>query len=184
MVAVTPHPPTPTPTPTPPHTLTHPTHTHPSLTTNHCSLSMEDIDWLLSQTPSVIDLKSISCNRTYDKIFDGYSWKVCIVRNLLCLKRFEYLFSFTDPTKNYMIILNSIIDSFQTSFWLYEKKWFTICGYIFESKTFELRTSTVKSNGSDNSIKYEKLARSGAYPFIQVPKRVHEKRVCVFTSVT
>ncbi|CAF1282225.1 unnamed protein product [Rotaria sordida] len=116
-----------------------------SLTISNCNLPMEHIESLLSQTLALIYLKLVSHQRTFDTVFDGYNWEQFILNKLSQLNQFEYFFSFTDKTNEYMKVLNHLLASFQTPFWLQKKRWFTTCSYVFESQMFELHTTTIKT---------------------------------------
>ncbi|CAF1358491.1 unnamed protein product [Rotaria sp. Silwood1] len=147
-----------------------------SLTINNCTLPMEHIELLLYQTPALNYLKLISCERTFDTIFDGYNWEQFILNKLSQLKQFEYFFSFTSTINNYMKVLNHVLTSFQTPFWLKEKRWFTICGYVFGFEIFQLHTTKINMTDSDNLIKFEKLAENNTYRFIGQPPKYDSKK--------
>ncbi|CAF0989030.1 unnamed protein product [Rotaria sordida] len=147
-----------------------------SLTINNCTLPMEHIESLLSQTPALNYLKLISCERTFDTIFDGYNWEQFILNKLSQLNQFEYFFSFTSTINNYMKVLNHVLASFQTPFWLQEKRWFTICGYVFGFEIFELHTTKINMTDSDNLIKFEKLAENNTYRFVGQPSKYDSKK--------
>ncbi|CAF3932233.1 unnamed protein product [Rotaria sordida] len=138
-----------------------------SLTISNCNLPMEHIESLLSQTPALIYLKLVSHQRTFDTVFDGYNWEQFILNKLSQLNQFEYFFSFTDKTNEYMKVLNHLLASFQTPFWLQKKRWFTTCSYVFESQMFELHTTTIKVTDSYNLIRIQKLAESDTYRLVE-----------------
>ncbi|CAF1349012.1 unnamed protein product [Rotaria magnacalcarata] len=142
-----------------------------SLTIKNCTLPMEHIETLLSRTPALVHLKLISRKRAFDSIFDGYNWEQFILNRLPQLNRFEYFFSFIHKTNDYMKILNRVIASFQTPFWLQQKHWYTICSYAFESQTFELHTTTIHVTDSNNLIKFEKLAETNTYRLVGQPSK-------------
>jgi hypothetical protein len=150
-----------------------------SLTISNCTLPMEHIELLLSRTPALIRLKLISRKRMFDSIFDGYNWEQFILNKLPQLNQFEYFFSFIVERNDYMEVLNRIIASFQTPFWLQEKRWFTTCGYAFESQMFELHTTTIHVTDSDSLIKFEKLAETNTCRFAGQPSKTDRKKVCV-----
>ena len=93
-----------------------------SLTLSNCSLSMDEINSLLSFTPSLCHLKIIDTGVCF---VDGSRWEELINTKLLFLKKFEFLISFTlgydvDPMES---DLSYLISSFCTPFWTEEKLW-------------------------------------------------------------
>ncbi|CAF5167929.1 unnamed protein product, partial [Rotaria magnacalcarata] len=114
-----------------------------SLTINDCHLSINDIEFLLAQTPSLVYLKLGSRREVFDSIFDGSSWEKFIIANISSLKKFEFLFSYTLKNNNAMPNINSHIDSFRTPFWLNEKRWFVICDYNMQQKIINLYTTPI-----------------------------------------
>ena len=149
-----------------------------SLIINDCPLPIEYIDLLLTRTSELIRLKLISCKRArLDSIFDGHHWEEFIRHRLPQLNRFEYDFSFADKTNDCIGMLNSLIASFQTPFWLNEKRWFTTCGYTFESEMFELHTTSLNTGKRNDLIKFEKLAENNIYRLVGEPRHGYGKKV-------
>ncbi|CAF4701179.1 unnamed protein product [Rotaria sp. Silwood1] len=148
-----------------------------SLTINKCFLDVELLESLLSRTPALVHLKLISRNRAFDSIFDGYNWEQFICAKLPKLDEFQFFFSFIEETMDYFGILNSIITSFQTLFWLYDQQWFTTSAYDFQSSTFELQTTTIRTVGPTNSIKFAVSALDGTYHFIGPTQQANESNV-------
>ncbi|CAF4176192.1 unnamed protein product [Rotaria magnacalcarata] len=68
-----------------------------------------------------------------------------------------------------------IVASFQTLLWLQEKRWFTTCGYVSESRTLELHTTTMNTPNTDNFVKVENLAESNTYRFVGKPPKSGNK---------
>ncbi|CAF2138775.1 unnamed protein product [Rotaria magnacalcarata] len=120
-----------------------------SLTINDCHLSVNDIEFLLAQTPSLVYLKLGSRREVFDSIFDGSSWEKFIIANISSLKKFEFLFSYTLKNNNAMPNINSHIDSFRTPFWLNEKRWFVICDYNMQQKIINLYTTPICISKTD-----------------------------------
>ncbi|CAF1271556.1 unnamed protein product [Rotaria sp. Silwood1] len=145
-----------------------------SLTINKCFLDVELLESLLLRTPALVHLKLISRNRAFDSIFDGYNWEQFICAKLPKLDEFQFFFSFIEETMDYFGILNSIITSFQTLFWLYDQQWFTTSAYDFQSSTFELQTTTIRTVGPTNSIKFAVSALDGTYHFIGPTQQANE----------
>ncbi|CAF3972877.1 unnamed protein product, partial [Rotaria magnacalcarata] len=55
--------------------------------------TMEDIELILSLTPSLTRLRLISCRKKFDSAFDGSTWERIIGSKLLLLKNFELFLS-------------------------------------------------------------------------------------------
>jgi hypothetical protein len=140
-----------------------------SLTINHCSLSMEELELLLSRTPALVHLKLVSRERTFDSMFDGYNWEQFIRAKLHRLNKFEFFFSYIDKTDDDITNVDSLVDSFRTPFWLYDKRWFITCDYVFESQAFNLYTPSISIAGFENSIRCEISAVDGMYSFAGLP---------------
>ncbi|CAF3739815.1 unnamed protein product [Rotaria sp. Silwood1] len=154
-----------------------------SLTINKCFLDVELLESLLSRTPALVHLKLISRNRAFDSIFDGYNWEQFICAKLPKLDEFQFFFSFIEETMDYFGILNSIITSFQTLFWLYDQQWFTTSAYDFQSSTFELQTTTIRTVGPTNSIKFAVSALDGTYHFIGPTQQANESNTLTTLSL-
>ncbi|CAF3721139.1 unnamed protein product [Rotaria socialis] len=71
---------------------------------------------------------------------------------------------------------NHIVASFQTPFWLQEKRWFPTRGYAFKSRTLELHTTTMHMPDTDNFFKVENLAESNTYCFVGEPPKCDREK--------
>ncbi|CAF4700665.1 unnamed protein product, partial [Rotaria socialis] len=60
--------------------------------------------------------------------------------------------------------------------WLQQKHWYTIGSYEFESRTFELLTTTIHVTESDNLIKFEKLAENNTCRLVGQPPKTDRKK--------
>ena len=93
-----------------------------SLTLEKVNEEITDLEAFLSLTPSLVHLKLIGDgNYCY-----GSRWEGFIRRRLPRLTRFEFFFNTTLKTRQYSSDIHSTIVSFQTPFWLDEKKWFVV----------------------------------------------------------
>ena len=92
-------------------------------------MSIDQIEFLLSQTPSLIDL-DITQWKSSITFLQGFSqWEQFISKNLFRLERFNcYIYIAEYPDQNIKDI-QMIIDAFRTSFWLEDKRWFITCKY-------------------------------------------------------
>jgi hypothetical protein len=97
-----------------------------SLTLENCHRYMNQIEYLLSFTPSLTYLKIISDTN----LLDGYRWERFIQTNLPLLKKFEFFFIFYSYENNDIELL---IKSYLTLFWIEIKQWFITCEYIKDS---------------------------------------------------
>lgn len=85
-----------------------------SLTINDCHLSISDILFVISQTPSLTCLKLISSREAYDSTFNGFFWEEFFRSNFSSLGKFEFCFSHTLRQNSFMIDIDSLFNSFRT----------------------------------------------------------------------
>lgn len=97
-----------------------------SLTLEDNRMDMYKLEEFLSLTPSLNYLKVIGM--AY--LIESYRWEKILRRKLLNLDKFEFYFlSWKNVNYNFSDI-ESLIQPFQTSFWLESKQWFVNCDYI------------------------------------------------------
>ena len=93
-----------------------------SLTLEKVNEDIHDLEAFLSLTPSLVHLKLIGQgNYCY-----GSRWEHFLQLHLPALTRFEFFFDTKLLSRQYSSDIRSTIVSFQTPFWLVEKKWFVI----------------------------------------------------------
>lgn len=109
------------------------------LTLNDCHLSMENLETLLSFTPSLVNLKLVSCRSTVDFIFAGTFWEKLIQTKLPLLDKFEFFLQ-SDNIQD-ICRIESLITQFKTSFWLNDKRWFVNCDYVIPSSPIRIYTN-------------------------------------------
>ncbi|CAF4551408.1 unnamed protein product, partial [Rotaria socialis] len=83
--------------------------------------TMEDIELILSLTPSLTRLRLISCRKKFDSTFDGSTWERTIGSKLPLLKNFELFLSHEFWRDVKFPLLCEIIAPFQSTFWLNQK---------------------------------------------------------------
>ena len=88
------------------------------LTISSLTHSMDDLTYVLSMTPSLVHLQLVG-RRAYG---DGKRWEQFIQLNLPHLEKFEFFFEI-NLDKSATSNIESIGSSFQTPFWLEQKKW-------------------------------------------------------------
>ncbi len=127
-----------------------------SLTIGNCQISMQDLERLLSLTPSLVHLKLVAYNISrFDSMFDGSVWEKFIENNLLLLKEFKFFLTCdTNGSKN-VDSFDSIIVSFQSSFWLTNKNWFVTYNYIPQRSKIWLYTTPTFMDIETRSSKFE-----------------------------
>ncbi|CAF0790211.1 unnamed protein product [Adineta steineri] len=91
-----------------------------------CSLSIEHLRLLILKTPKLREFKVIFRSGVFNSVIDIYEWEKFIRIELNFLNRLEFCVPYTNSTDN-AISLNSIIVPFRESFWLNEKRWYTVC---------------------------------------------------------
>ena len=107
------------------------TNTHlTSLTFKDSRLQMNQLEFLLSRTPSLVHLQLTGSVNSSDSILDGSRWENFIQTKLPLLQKFEFFFrTKTDYNLNFTTIESWIVP-FRTIFWLQHKSWFVTCNYI------------------------------------------------------
>ncbi|CAF1424534.1 unnamed protein product [Adineta steineri] len=103
-------------------------------------LSTQELECLLSLTPSLGHLKLISSRSTLDSIFDGSYWEQLIQKKLLLLNQFQFSFTCIKNEFDDTATFDSLILPFQSPFWVNNKKWFVTCGYILQESIIMLYT--------------------------------------------
>ncbi|CAF2887655.1 unnamed protein product [Rotaria sp. Silwood2] len=96
------------------------------------SVSFESIKLILEHTPSLVHLKIIvtifdeNSNLTFKSLSNGSVWEKFIEENLRLLDKFEFLFETNFCDENPPLI-ETLIEPFQTPFWLQHKHWLVHC---------------------------------------------------------
>jgi hypothetical protein len=134
-----------------------------SLTLRDCRLSTEDLESLLSLTPSLVHFKMVSTRSVFDSVFDATFWEKFVQTKLLCFNRFEFFFTYSVEENTIMPSLESIISPFRAPFWLNDKHWFVTCDYILNSSQLILYTTLVPTDDFEILIKYEALSTNNAH---------------------
>jgi len=99
-----------------------------SLTIEKLDTDIKDVEQFLLLTPSLVYLKLIGDGN----FLNGNRWEKFIQKNLFLLNKFEFCFVAKRDYQQNGPDIESIIKSFQTTFWLETKKWFVIYEYIIE----------------------------------------------------
>ncbi|CAF3620119.1 unnamed protein product [Rotaria sp. Silwood1] len=109
-----------------------------SLAIENLRTNMDNIELFFSQTPSLIYLKLIG----KENFMNGHRWEQIIQTKLPLLKKFEFFFVRYRNALPTALENQSIIASFQTSFWIEYKKWLVnfelSTGWIFVIKVYSL----------------------------------------------
>ncbi len=114
-----------------------------SLTIGKCKLSTQELECLLTLTPSLSHLKLVSSRSTFDSIFDGSYWERFIQEKLPLLNEFQFFLTCTSKKFDDTTTLDSLILPFQSPFWLNKKNWFVICSYILRQSRMILYTTPI-----------------------------------------
>ena len=97
-----------------------------------CSLSIEQLKLLLSNTPELRDLRLNLRYKSLDSIGQIYNWEIVVRTELNFLDKFKFFISYDNSSIN-GIDLHSVVLPFQTPFWLIEKRWFVASEYLFSN---------------------------------------------------
>lgn len=138
-----------------------------SLTLNFYNSSVDKVLLILSCTQSLTHLKLTGQITTCEYVWDGYWWIEFIQNNLPKLQLFEFFFDKRIDHKESTYPIESIISSFQTSFWL-DKKWYVICDYYQNECELQLYTipickSTFLYRPTSNKISYSNSTNNTSY---------------------
>jgi hypothetical protein len=137
-----------------------------SLTLYSWWLSNDELDILLSLTPSLAYLKMIAELSIYDDIFNGHSWEKLIQIRLPLLKKFEFLFTVNIDRDTHNSPLDRIMTQFRTPFWLKDKYWIVNCDFILSSSSssqIALHTLPLDVSDSDVVIRCNALSSTNCY---------------------
>jgi hypothetical protein len=108
-----------------------------SLTFNNSRLYMNELELLLSLTPSLVYLQLTGSVSSSDAILDGLRWEEFIQTKLPSLEKFEFFFRAKADFNHNLASIESWIVPFRTNFWL-NKSWFVTCNYIIKTATLRL----------------------------------------------
>jgi hypothetical protein len=114
-----------------------------SLTLSHCCLEMDEVQSVLSQTPSLRHVKVV-ISPIY--MTDGSRWEQLIKSKLHFLNKFEFYTRFNQlrfPKETEKSILNEMIASSSTPFWTEEKRWMITCNVFPTFGEVEIYTSPI-----------------------------------------
>ena len=113
-----------------------------SLSMYDCHLSIDDIQLIISLTPSLVDLKLISRREIFDSTFNGSFWKEFLQTNFSSLEKFQFFFSYTIPDDDLMIDIDSLLHSFQTPFFSSNK---INCDYYIQRRMINIYTLPINN---------------------------------------
>jgi hypothetical protein len=122
-----------------------------SLSFKNSRLQMNELELLLSLTPSLVHLQLTGTVNSSDAILDGSRWEEFIQTKLPSLEKFEFFFRAKIDINHNPTNIESWIVPFRTMFWLNHKSWFVTCNYIIKTATLRLYSVPI----CDSCITYE-----------------------------
>jgi hypothetical protein len=122
-----------------------------SLTFKNSRLQMNELQLLLSLTPSLVHLQLTGTVNPSDGILDGSRWEEFIQTKLPSLEKFQFFFRAKTDLNHNSTDIESWIVPFRTLFWIKYKSWFVTCNYINKTATLRLYTVPI----CDPYITYE-----------------------------
>jgi hypothetical protein len=122
-----------------------------SLTFKNSRLQMNELELLLSLTPSLVHLQLTGSVSSSDAILDGSRWEHFIQTRLPLLKKFEFFFRMKMNIHHNPTDTEAWIVPFRSTFWLTHKSWFVTCNYIIKTATLRLYSVPI----CDPCITYE-----------------------------
>ena len=130
-----------------------------SLTITCSSLEKTGIEMILSVTPSLSQLKLISCGCAFDLIIDNSYWEKLISSKLCQLEKFDFFFSYQYDQSSGFVSLESLIIPFRTEFWLHEKRWSVSCAYALKLSEIWMYTTPIHTITNKELMRYENIIR-------------------------
>lgn len=85
-------------------------------------MNMIEMKELLKCFPCLIEFE-VECRSDID-LLDGYEWEKYLLINLSKLKKFNFKFQIKSPIVLNIIVIQNILRSYSSSYWLNEKKWY------------------------------------------------------------
>ena len=113
-------------------------HSMLSLTLNSRFMKMYELEHILSFTPSLVHLRLMGKANLTDGSFNGDRWDALIRTKLSLLQRLELNLISVVYISEVNEKLQSIIQPYQTPFWLEKKRWFVACSYIEDRSLLRL----------------------------------------------
>ena len=113
-----------------------------SLTMTICYLSLENIELLLSLTPSLTHMKLLHQTGHGNTFFEGSQWEALIQKTLPHLQNFQFCFGRNLGVYNDSQDMHSIIKHYQTPFWLETKRWIVTCDCAIRTRSSQLMIYT------------------------------------------
>ncbi|CAF0824470.1 unnamed protein product [Adineta steineri] len=127
---------------------------------------MSIIQSILAMLPNLTHLRLITSEPNEDySLFDGYRWEKFIQTNLLQSKQFEFCFLPRVKTQQDLTLMDALVLSYQTPFWIENKHW--IVKFDCESKKYDLKRYTNVTSMSEDNINYFGQTRLYTIPIIR-----------------
>lgn len=130
------------------------------------SLSMEGFSWIFLATPFLQHLRIVLryCQRW--QISPGQFLEKLIPSRLVHLKTLQFSLTCYPSSETTICSLSSIIESFQTPYWLNEKQCLVHCDYPFRSSEIIIYTPPLKLNTDEDLIRLTNYSSSDQYNLI------------------
>ena len=109
-----------------------------SLTLKSSSSEFDQLFSILSFTPSLVYLQLNIKRCQSPDILSGHAWKKFIEDRLSHLKVFRFFFTYQIQSHCNVPSLRSIVNSFESPFWINEKHWIIVCDYVLKSSEINL----------------------------------------------
>ncbi|UJR29244.1 hypothetical protein I4U23_010458 [Adineta vaga] len=122
-----------------------------SLRLRSSNMQIDQLESLLSLTPSLVDLHIVNYLTLTDYFLERLSqWEEFICHKLPLLKKFKFFVHIQNYLYENIENLEQIIDAFRTSFWLEQKHWYVTCKYINN----DTRSDIMCYSPADSSIDF------------------------------
>lgn len=121
-----------------------------SLTMTNCHIAFKNLYFLLSLTPSLIHLKLlVKYSWDFENFCNGSFWEEFIKQKLPGLCNFNFFFCKSLQYNSTIHNLHSIINRYQTPFWLQYKQWYVTCDCVISSSSSQVMVYTIPEHIGD-----------------------------------
>jgi hypothetical protein len=121
-----------------------------SLTLRSSSMVIDQLESLLSTTPSLTYLHIVSYFATFNFLQRLSQWEQFIRHKLPLLENFKFHVNIVDYHYENVKDIEPIINAFRTPFWLEQKRWYITCKYIND----EARSDILLYSPADSNIDF------------------------------
>lgn len=135
-----------------------------SLTFKYGRMSPSVLETLLSLAPSLEHLRLIRSVDLHPFVSHVPQWEQFIKAKLPLLTKFEFFLTGYAQPSNDVILTESLVAPFRTSFWIEEKRWFTTCDFMLHPGNVLLYTTPIFDLQEQHTYESKRIDRSTSAP--------------------